>query len=75
MTEATKRRVENMLQTVRAISDGLIVLAITPDQVLWSVDHRLTIADLHGLLQENVKEICARIARERAEQVNGRPTR
>ena len=75
MTEATRRRVLNMIQMARAISDGLIVIAITPDDVLWSVDRRLTIPDLHGLLQETSEGICERIARERAEELNGRPTR
>ena len=75
MTDKNKQRVLNLLQLARAHGDALIVLAITPNDVLWSCDERVTIPDLHGLLQDNVDGICAQIARDRAERQNMRPTR
>lgn len=66
MNEKTKQRVSNLLQMARAHGDAIIVLAITPDDVLWSVDSRITIPDLRGLLSpKNVDRICELIARER----------
>lgn len=68
MTDATRQRIKTMLLTSRVNSDGLIAVLITPNEVLFSCDRRVTIPDLHGLLQGEIDNICAHVANERKQE-------
>lgn len=57
----------SLVESARKQSDAIIVIGICAgDRIFYSVDERITIPDLHGILRRNVDFICESVAKYRA---------
>jgi hypothetical protein len=66
----------NLVMQARLRADAIIVVGIMPGgAVFFDCDKRITIPDLHGVLQDSTDFICQRVAVARAREINERPTR
>jgi hypothetical protein len=76
MDSKTAESALTLVRQARLRADAIIVVAFLPGgDVIYECDSRITIPDLHGLLQGSNDFICQCVARRRAALLNERPTR
>jgi hypothetical protein len=76
MDKQKEEAILNLVASARQRSEAFIVVGILPGhRFFYSVDPNITIPDLHGVLQDNIDDICNSVARKRAREINERPIR
>lgn len=69
MNNRTERIILNHVAQARAQADAIIVVGIMPGgRFFFDCDNRITIPDLHGVLQDSIDRICENLAHVRAHQ-------
>ena len=67
MATEREKAILTPVESARKQSDAFIVVGIMPgDRIFYAVDDRVTIPDLHGILQHNLDFICQSVAHFRA---------
>ena len=66
MDERKQKAVLDLVRSARKQADAIIVVGICPGGFFYDCDDRVTLPDLQGLLEANVRDICASVSHARA---------
>jgi len=73
LADPREQAILKLVEEARTKADAFIVIGIMPgDRFFYSCDDRVTLPDLHGILERNVDDVCGSVSRDRARRAKER---